>query len=127
MEKLDLTQTTPPTSITFKEVIDRKTLIKMLLDDTILKIQNVEKKKTHEFIEIENERHHMEDILRKGIIVKKNLTKPIEKNLLHIYYNHTDKYKIIKPLLYDIMKNAKSSLIVFCIMVNLILGAEIMN
>jgi hypothetical protein len=60
MEKLDLTQTTPLTSITFKEVIDWKTLIKMLLDDTILKIQNIEKKKTHEFIEIENERHQME-------------------------------------------------------------------
>ena len=92
MEKLDLTQTTPLTSITFKEVIDWKTLIKMLLDDTILQIQNVEKKKTHEFIEIENERHQMEDILRKGMIVKKHLTKPIDKYLLQIYYNHTDKY-----------------------------------
>jgi len=92
MEKLDLRQTTPLTAVIFKEMIDWKILIKMLLDDTILQTKCIEKKKTNEFVKVENERHQMEDILRKGMIVKKHLTKPIDKNLLHIYYNHTDKY-----------------------------------
>lgn len=91
MERLDLTQKTELTTITFKEIINWKTLIKMLLDDTILHIKNIEKK-TKEFVRVENERHQMENILRKGMLVKKHLTKPIDKNLLHIYYNHTDKY-----------------------------------
>jgi hypothetical protein len=95
MEKLDFAETSHLTTITFKEIINWSVLIKFLLDDSILRINNIQK--GHELIKTENERTQMEDILRKGMIVKKHLMKPIDTNLLHLYINHTEKY--LKPFI----------------------------
>jgi hypothetical protein len=92
MEKLDFGQGTTLTTLTFKEQIDWKTLIKMLLSDNILQTNRIFHQKTNTEYFYENERQQLEDILRKGMIVRKHWKQPITKNLLHIYYNHTDKY-----------------------------------
>ena len=95
MEKLDFTETSPLTTITFKETINWSVLIKFLLDDSILRSKDI--KKGNIVIKTENERTQMEDILRKDMIVKNHLIKPIDTNLLYLYYNHTQKY--LKPFI----------------------------
>ena len=72
----------------FQEIINWEVLIKMLYSDEILKI--TENKD-------ENERKQMEDILKKGMIVNKHKNRPIDKELLNVYYHNIEKY--LKPFI----------------------------
>jgi len=93
--KFDL-QKTIFTAITFKEIIDWKTIIKMLYDDNNI-VRMVAKKNNRGEQLFENERKQLEEILRKGMTVNKLKLKPITKNLLSAYYHNIDKF--LKPFI----------------------------
>jgi len=59
------------TAITFKEIIDWKTIIKMLYDDNNI-VRMVAKKNNRGEQLFENERKQLEEILRKGMTVNKH-------------------------------------------------------
>lgn len=89
----------------FKEEIDWKIVIKMLISENILRVEKRNNKNKHEEYKVENERKFMIDILKKGLVSKKifnKLNKAVETDnkveLLKIYttlYNFPEKY--LKP------------------------------
>ena len=90
LAKFDI-QKTIFTNTIFKEVIDWKTLIKMLYDDNNI-VRMVAKKNNRGELLFENERKQLEEVLRKGMTMNKHKTKPVTKNLLSAYYNNIDKF-----------------------------------
>lgn len=82
MSAIDFSQTSPFTTTVFKETINWKVLIKMLLSDNILNVYEL--KNNRGVVFAESERKQMEDILKMGMIVKKHLGKKIDK----IYYTY---------------------------------------
>ncbi len=89
----------------FKEEIDWKIVIKMLMSENILRVETRKNIKKHEEYKVENERKFMIDILKKGLVSKKIFNKLSEavktdnkvelKNIYTRLYNFPEKY--LKP------------------------------
>ena len=84
------------TAISFKEIIEWKTLIKMLYDENNIVKMVVKTNNRGEQL-FENERKQLEEILKKGMIDYKHKSKPITKSLLATYYHNIDKF--LKPFI----------------------------